>query len=83
MNSTKLDPKTCTERLCHSSENLLYAKWISSTKVFTLFCKIYNILLLLLHIQDDLGCDCCEVNGELVPDKHTWMEANRTYGKSW
>ena len=33
MNSTKLDPKTCTERLCHSSENLLYAKWISSTKV--------------------------------------------------
>ena len=30
INSTKLDPKTCSERLCHSSEYVLYATWISS-----------------------------------------------------
>ena len=26
------------------------------------------------------GCDCCEVNGTLVPDGHTWVENNVTYG---
>ena len=30
LNSTKLDPRTCSERICHSSEYLLYATWISS-----------------------------------------------------
>ena len=27
------------------------------------------------------GCDCCEVNGELVKDKHTWTVNGKTYGK--
>ncbi len=27
------------------------------------------------------GCDCCEVDGQLVEDKFTWMKENITYGK--
>ena len=29
-----------------------------------------------------MGCDCCEVNGELVPDKHTWIVGQHTFGKN-
>ena len=32
-------------------------------------------------VQVELGCDCCEVNGELVPDKHIWIVGGITYGK--
>ena len=30
LNSKKIDPKTCSESICHSSDYLLYATWISS-----------------------------------------------------
>ena len=30
----------------------------------------------------EIGCDCCEVNDELVPDKHTWIVGLQTYGKN-
>ena len=78
VNSTKLDPKTCSERICQSSEYLLYATWISS-KVHistSIFCKRRFIL------QVESGCNCCEVNGELVPDKQTWVVGEETYGNN-
>ena len=34
-----------------------------------------------IHIKVDLGCDCCELNGELVPDKFNWTVNGKTYGK--
>ena len=33
-------------------------------------------------VQVELGCDCCEVNGELVPDKHNWTVGGITYGRN-
>ena len=80
VNETKLDPKTCTERICHSSENLLYAHWISSkVSLYSVAC----FYLFLLYFQAELGCDCCEVNGKLVPDKYTWVVVDKTFGKNF
>ena len=37
--------------------------------------------LLNAAFQVESGCDCCEVNGELVPDKYNWTVNGKTYGK--
>ena len=86
LNSTKLDPRTCSERKCHSSEYLLYATWISSKvdtgPTWVLTSKFEAKSHFTIHFQIKMGCDCCEVNNELVPDKHTWIDGQRTYGKN-
>ena len=28
------------------------------------------------------GCDCCEDNGKLMADGHTWISNGKTYGKT-
>ena len=37
---------------------------------------------LTIRFKIEMGCDCCEVNDELVPDKHTWIVEQQTYGKN-
>ena len=32
--------------------------------------------------QIEIGCDCCEVNDTLVPDKYNWKIGQQTYGKN-
>ena len=33
-------------------------------------------------LKVESGCDCCDVNGELVPDKQTWVVGDKTYGNN-
>ena len=90
LNSKKLDPRTCSERICHSSDYLLYATWISSKvdihSTDTAFkLQIGKLILMTVYphsFQVEMGCDCCKVNNELVPDKHTWIIGQHTYGKN-
>ena len=55
---------------------------------------MYNLIQISLHfnsvsfhlshfVQVELGCDCCNVNDELVPDKHTWVVGDNTYGNNF
>ena len=45
MDTKKLDPKTCSERICHSSENLLHARWISSQVIQILLKDVSRPLI--------------------------------------
>ena len=78
INSTTLDPKSCSRRKCFYSDSLLYSIWTTeqvkrSCKHFINMKEFFNKIL--------PGCDCCEVDGQLVEDKFTWMKENITYGK--
>ena len=33
-------------------------------------------------LKVESGCDCCDVNGKLVPDKQTWVVGDKTYGNN-
>ena len=44
--------------------------------------KTAKLKFMTIHFQVEEGCDCCEVNGELVPDKTTWTLYGKTYGKT-
>ena len=44
----------------------------SELKILPIFCCHFQILP---------GCGCCEVNGELVADKHTWHDDGKEYGE--
>ena len=44
--------------------------------------KTAKLKFMTIHFQVELGCDCCELNGELVPDKHNWTLHGKTYGKN-
>ena len=41
LNSTKFDTKTCSQRSCYYSDNLLHSTWISS-QVFPKFLNLWN-----------------------------------------
>ena len=86
LNSTKLEPKTCSQRICYNSENLFQSMWISSQVYSDLSTKSdLGKLLTILQFYDPQilpGCDCCEDNGKLMADGHTWISNGKTYGKT-
>jgi len=59
LKSIKLEPKTCSQRICFYSQSLPHSIW-----------KSEQILS---------GCDCCEVNGNIVKEGSTWKEHGKVY----
>ena len=60
--------------------------WISSQVYSDLSTKSdLGKLLTILQFYDPQilpGCDCCEDNGKLMADGHTWISNGKTYGKT-
>ena len=43
---------------------------------------LHNFLLMFILIFKVLpGCDCCVVDGKLVPDGKSWIQGGKVYGK--
>jgi len=66
LNSTELQPATCSERKCIRPVNAPYAVWISETYIDP------------KSGEEIEGCDCCEINDEklgkiLVADKAVFI----------
>ena len=79
LRTTKLEPKSCSQRMCDYKEALLFSTWISSKVSESGVCKFLFFNSILFQVLS--GCDCCVLDGQLMPDGHSWVQDGKVYGK--
>ena len=79
LQTKKLESKSCSERICYYTNALQYSTWISS-KVRKIDYELYSPSLFQFYPKVLPGCDCCVVDGKLVPDGESWIQGGKVYG---